>query len=1146
MPNYKAGHTFHSPTGSRHVQNRIQEIGSDLLEDARLSPRNRFMLKNVLSFDLATLFLVAGLDDDAPVHDIISYLVKEYCSEITGLTVIFHDATNEITMTYKNEEAEPTAADPETEDESPAPAVSAALELQTSTSERIMDKAVDETLKSPVKPFTVHPDIPSDDTEPVLPTIAHNNQLSDINLDSETGPNVTDNDVSDVDSTAPFRTATNTVKGGNVLTIAEENVSTSNAYAAFSNDDDEDSAFEHNNMAQSVSSTPSSVPDHKRIKQPTRYREAKGGFEILDEIFTSQRTTDEVSIDDVNWWYSQVRKDIINKRSNVVTSIRDSSRDLKANHIKDFKRESATVTLSALDRLESHATAQCNKLIGKDADLQKTVRSAESVRLTLNQSHSLANDMMSSLDSHTTRIVQSDCNVNDVKEQIIALKADIASSDFVSLTALSDCVRAEATQYVSKDDAAIEYVSKADALNFVSHGEFFAMQRRITLLESAAQDQERSCNVYASQPQQSIMQDQIDRLEETLRDLQDIKPDYPPSPKPELPPSPKRKLFGHIDDSTFALRPPPTPEQTDSDNAQGRHEGDSIRDSIIPYFSTVTCKKANTANHYRGQVLACIIHDQRVTYKILNNVGSHNIVPYHCIVDVDTSTSIPNHPNYIEDNFSAVSKPPRHDFSPAGRGRDRHRRPSPVSRDHGYRSESYHDFDDDDQSDGGHRRFSNKPRPFSRNEYEYPIGTRNTIREDKVSAILTDTFVPLTPDGNPRDFYNKIRLSIAKYGMQLCMYQDASPDSSLLAFNPSNSLNYDAAATTTARVLYDLFEQGIEDLFTADNNYHRAIIGNYRESQDGFKLMKIFISHHHVNFRSTQKHANISTQYQLPQLRGQTLISYVAALSIWVTDNNPTMTQLTIFQLVVDQLKQDPIYTIARTDLQLHASRYASSPSTTVESAHTLAFLTDTILGYYDTTQKNSLLKPVPSHINSSSLDIPKIQLDIHSMIRDKKPFDKKPFPPKFQKATSAIDKDLFCFGCRSYGHEVTQCNKVGAAILIAEFLSKLDSAKKVVIRKEYLQNRKDAHAKYLLAHKDRGTMKKQIKALEYQIFPTDESRTSINETAWNAYTTGRDEIISTARIHNVNLDFGSLDEVYNDLEEPRFDFDPETDEFDM
>ena len=149
MPNYLS-HTFRSPTGSRHVQNRIQEIGSDLLKDARLSPRNRFMLKNALTFDLATLFLVAGLDEAAPVHDILSYLVTEYCDEITGLTVIFHDATNEISMTYKDE------ADPETGDDSPAPAVSAALELQTSISERIMDKAVDETLKSPVKVAQIH------------------------------------------------------------------------------------------------------------------------------------------------------------------------------------------------------------------------------------------------------------------------------------------------------------------------------------------------------------------------------------------------------------------------------------------------------------------------------------------------------------------------------------------------------------------------------------------------------------------------------------------------------------------------------------------------------------------------------------------------------------------------------------------------------------------------------------------------------------------------------------------------------------------------------------------------------------------------------------------------------------------------------
>jgi hypothetical protein len=84
----------------------------------------------------------------------------------------------------------------------------------------------------------------------------------DIKLDSETlsetsktiiGPNVTDTDISDVDSTAFSRIATNTVKAGTVLTIAEESVPTANAYAAFSNDEDDDSAFEHNSLHLSSS-----------------------------------------------------------------------------------------------------------------------------------------------------------------------------------------------------------------------------------------------------------------------------------------------------------------------------------------------------------------------------------------------------------------------------------------------------------------------------------------------------------------------------------------------------------------------------------------------------------------------------------------------------------------------------------------------------------------------------------------------------------------------------------------------------------------------------------------------------------------------------------------------------------------------------
>lgn len=107
--------TCHVPTGPRRVQSCVQELGFALLKDTRFSPRNRFRLENVLSFDLSTLCLIADLDEAASLYDILSYIVTEYCSELTGLTTMFHTTTNKISVVYQNEVA-PTA-DPETEDD---------------------------------------------------------------------------------------------------------------------------------------------------------------------------------------------------------------------------------------------------------------------------------------------------------------------------------------------------------------------------------------------------------------------------------------------------------------------------------------------------------------------------------------------------------------------------------------------------------------------------------------------------------------------------------------------------------------------------------------------------------------------------------------------------------------------------------------------------------------------------------------------------------------------------------------------------------------------------------------------------------------------------------------------------------------------
>lgn len=254
------------------------------------------------------------------------------------------------------------------------------------------------------------------------------------------------------------------------------------------------------------------------------------------------------------------------------------------------------------------------------------------------------------------------------------------------------------------------------------------------------------------------------------------------------------------------------------------------------------------------------------------------------------------------------------------------------------------------------------------------------------------------------------------------------------------------------------------------------------------------------------------------------------------------MTPLVIFQLVIDQLKQDPRYAKARNDLELHSDRYATADLSGVDAQHTLARLADTILDYYTTSEKNSLLKPTSATFNA--LVSPPFKMDICSLITNPYKRENKPFAPKFQKDNQSSDKPLYCHGCRSYGHVVLHCPRTGASILIAEFLAKLEPDRKSEIRKEYLKDRKLAHEKYLLSHKDRGNLKKQIKSIEMTIFPTDAERLLLTESAVNEYNNLRNTAIANARIHNMNLDFGSLDEVYDDFAEPILDFDPDTEEF--
>jgi len=1062
-----------------------------------------------LNTPIETLRQYSTGNDEATLFDVISFLVKQTCSEIVGLTVRELLQTNSFVMICLQD-----AVDTPDDDEIPVNSntsdddeilVNATVSVTTSvttlkdqvtTAAKIIDEALVDVKAMPA--WSALSTCPGSDEPPVK--LVDDNEFGVSGeyfgqIHDTSGQN---NIASDITTVLPetFLPATNTVK--HHFVPPTNVVPTSNSYSKLSDNDDEDtkdedSAYAHANMAQSFLSQPSAT---KATVAPTSYRFNPNGYEIIDEIITSLRN-DPISSDDLTWWMSQVRKDITKARTDLAQSFKDTARDFAKGFVKKAK-QSLTETASDLmmknmDQMNKTATAECNKLIGKSFDLQDVMLKADTARLSLIDAHRLANDLLTSIDGHVAHIkATSASRSDDMLDDLMELRNRIDSADYIPRAALASAM------------ASTEQ-------NFAPMSQIDAMLLR------------------------------MEKLENTISDLKATN-------LREQPSSPKRhEKFANVDATSF-ISPPPTPEHHfDYDVPTNGPLDDASLDDVIPYMTTVTVR-IGSSTHYNCQVLECIKRSSGTFYKVLNNVGSDFVVQMENIVAMDQSTAFPQHPSYINRahrNSPSRGMPPRPSPTYGGRGipfGGRGHGPPPRSNQHSYQNHGhqykYHDEDDDSID----RRPPHAPRMLGRNEFEYPIGTRNIIREDKVESFLKGNFEPLKPDADPREFYNKIRLDASKYGVLLCTYNEATPSASLLSYDSSNSVNFTAAESTTARVLYDIFDQGQDILFHADNYYHRSIIKNYRDSQDGLALFKKFISHHHVNFRSTQKQSNISSQYQLPQLKSQSLITYISALRTWISETNPMMTPLVIFQLVIDQLKQDPRYAKARNDLELHSDRYATANVSGVDAQHTLARLADTILDYYTTSEKNSLLKPTSATFNA--LVSPPFKMDICSLIKNPYKRDNKPFAPKFQKDNQSSDKPLYCHGCRSYGHVVLNCPRTGASILIAEFLAKLEPDRKSEIRKEYLKDRKLAHEKYLLSHKDRGNLKKQIKSIEMSIFPTDAERLDLSESAVNEYNNLRNTAIANARIHNMNLDFGSLDKVYDDFAEPMLDFDPDTEEF--
>ena len=311
---------------ARTMTKQVTIIGAALLDDPRLSVYKRDVLQNLLNKPIETLRHYAKGKDDASLFDVISFIVKETCSEIVDLTVyestsdtnLFHITSGDVTADTPDDDEILVTATPDevildTTDVTPTSMTT--LKDQVITSEKIIDEAIVATLRTPDKYGPTGPvlstTVQSDDSSPTRKPVEDEAYFNQIIDNSE-------QNLLASDMTAKFKSVetfwlatTNTVKHNSAL--PKSVVVTSNSFETFSDDTDEDvkdedSTYAHCNMGQSVS-THDQPSVTKTKEKPTKYRFSPNGHEIIEEIIDSLRN-DPISDEDLTWWMSYARKEI--------------------------------------------------------------------------------------------------------------------------------------------------------------------------------------------------------------------------------------------------------------------------------------------------------------------------------------------------------------------------------------------------------------------------------------------------------------------------------------------------------------------------------------------------------------------------------------------------------------------------------------------------------------------------------------------------------------------------------------------------------------------------------------------------------------------------------------------------------------------
>ena len=868
-----------------------------------------------------------------------------------------------------------------------------------------------------------------------------------------------------------------------------------------------------------------------------KFRDKHDGFNAIEEHLT-HNNHHLVSLNDLAWYITTAKPRIGHIRGQV----RSECESIQKQSIQECRTASTKAVDFATMKMSRIADVECNKLNSTSHKIFQELDKAKIIMTQMTSLHDMCAAMVKSTTENphqfATRAEQAQTQ-QKCKDSVLDMVNEVTRVEAKLRVLQSEVTQLKDTQTNPPDKKPIFATDPNRLQDQIDY-----LRQRVNQTESEISVLQR---LVTGTDSNTILVDKQE-YEELQRDMKEMKADIVAIKGAHLKPPatpPRHKLFPHVDPSTIAqAAPSPTPRSShfpvtpqppvnDPPLSRMPTPGENtipVREQLLPYGQRLIVNNSGCATE-------CWIRKcyQRIgqpnEYEAVTCGGDH--IKFHR-KEVIIDDFEPSHTTHVPHDY-VVTITGGYDTTPD------------VS-NHALKME-YQD-DTDDISTASHNSYRHHHaqqqtfRPNNRrynhlahNAFVYPLGgVPKIIREEKAGTAGKDFTGHLAAHEDPRNFYTQIRQTLLAYQVLLRAYVAITKTNGLLEITEDNCQNYHSAKLVMSRFLYIFFFHGRDTMFD-NNNYARFSLVNYEEHQDGLTFLLNLIRERHPKLRSDVNRSSISKALELPRFEDTiTIWEYIAKCQIYIKDVQPSnCTQVDVLRIVQEQISKDPRFKIASDHLQAQISTLKNGNGS-VPPEYNLKNLTQTIMECYELNDRERLSQPRrPARIAAfeTPVEIQRVQQKTSHQQRNN---DRGTAEDKNQND----HKEKFCKSCITYGHTDEECTKTGAAISIAQYLQTCSSEKKRQILAAYRENRKAAHTRYLAAYERRKDLKKKIRRIHYDYLLSPRSNT--DPQAEQTFEMLRVACVKTAQAEHPDLDFGSIDANYDDIEEPVLQFDPTTD----